>query len=116
MNEEEVKVTVEEEKKPVKEKKSKGGKSVIVRIFDILLWVVILGWAAVCITDFVQVQREEKTVFCRTFEEEKYDDGVVRSCTGLGYKVFYYERSCYKAFEFGAFWSKDRSVEADSCK
>ena len=99
------------EEKPKKENKRKSGKSFILRLFDILLWVLLLGWMAICITDFIQVQREAKTVFCRKFEVTEYPDGTVESCTGLGYKVFYYKRTSYKAFEFGPFWSKDRSAD-----
>ena len=104
------------EEKPKKEKKEKRGRSLFVRIMDVALWVVLLGWMAVCVTDFIQIQREEKPVFCKKFEKTDYDDGIVEYCTGLGYKVFYYNRRCYKASEFGPFWTKDRSVDHNTCK
>ena len=116
MEEGEVKETNIIDEKPKKEKKEKRGRSLIVRIFDILIWIVLLGWMAICITDFVQVQREEKTVFCKKYTTEEYSDGNVESCTGLGYKVINYNRKCYKAVEYGPFWAKDRSIDYETCK
>lgn len=88
------------------------GRSTFDKVMNIILWIVLLGWMAVCITDFIQVQREKKPIFCLTkMKTVKYNDGTVQSCVGVGYKYFKYDRKSYKAIEFGPFWSKDRSAD-----
>ena len=89
----------------------KKGKPVWKRILNIVLWVVLACWIAVCIVDFVQVQNKKDPKFCIKNETVKYSDGNVKICTGLGYKVIKYERASYRAIEFGPFWIKDSTSD-----
>ena len=50
-------------------------------------------------------------MFCIKKGTTKYDDGEVKWCLGAGYKIYDYNRTSFKAIEFGPFWSKDRSNE-----
>lgn len=98
------------ESKPKKEKKE--GKSLLSRIINIALWIVLFVWMALVLTDYIQVRNEEEPKFCWFNEKTtEYSDGTVTECTGLGYKVINYKRSNFKAIEFGPFWLKDRTAE-----
>ena len=92
-------------------KKNREGKSVFSRIMNIVLWVILLGWMAICLTDFYNVSKEKEPMFCIKTETTTYDDGTVDMCLGLGYKVYNYKRTSYTAIEFGPFWTTDRSAE-----
>ena len=101
-----------EEEKEVKEtRKEKKGKSIVGKIINFVLWVVIFAWMGVCLVDFYNTQTEKEPKF--TFKEEThtYDDGDVKIYTGLGYKIFYYNRKSYNAIQYGPFWLKDRFEE-----
>lgn len=112
MEAKEVKKLVKEEKK---NNRKDGERSLAGKIINIVLWVIVLGWMAVCITDFLKVQNEKDPIFCLKKETVKYSDGNVSVCTGLGYKTYNYNRSCFKAIQFGPFWTKDASIENDRC-
>lgn len=112
MKEEEKKALVKQEKK---NSRRDGERTLFGKIINIVLWVVVLAWMAICITDYIQVQREEEVLFCLSKETVKYDDGNVYICHGLGYKVYSYDRDCFQALQYGAFWTKDASLESDRC-
>ncbi len=94
-----------------KKQKNKGEKSTFSKIMNIVLWVILIGWMVICLTDFYNVSKEKEPMFCIKKETTKYDDGTVDMCLGLGYKVYNYKRASYSAIEFGPFWSSDRSAE-----
>lgn len=103
-----------EEEKEIKEevhteKKRKKGKSIFSRILNAVLWVIVLLWMAVCLVDFYKTHNDEKPIFTFKHEVTKYDDGNVESYTGLGYKIYYYNRASYKGVQYGPFWLKDAS-------
>lgn len=120
MAEKETKKPVEE--KPVKkEKKQKDefwdskppreGRSLVGKIVNVVLWVILFAWMAVCVTDFILVKTEREPIFCFGEKTTTYSDGTVDSCYGAGYKVYNYKRESFKAIEFGPFWTKDRTAE-----
>ena len=101
-----------DEKKSAKEVNKKyGEKSTFSKVMNVILWIILLGWMAVCLLDFYKVHNEQEPFFCIKKGVTKYDDGEVKWCLGLGYKVYDYNRSSFEAIEFGPFWSKDRSAE-----
>lgn len=112
MKEEEKKALVKQEKK---NSRRDGERTLVGKIINIVLWVVVLAWMAICITDYIKVQNEEKPIFCLNKETVKYDDGNVYVCNGLGYKVYNYDRECFQALQYGAFWTKDASLKSDRC-
>ena len=89
-------------------------KSTFSKIFNVILWVILVAWIAVCLTDFYKTHKEEEPIFCIKKETAKYQDGTVDSCTGLGYKIYHYKRKSFNGIEYGPFWSKDRSAEKNS--
>lgn len=97
-----------------KKKKEKGEKSTFSKVMNVVLWVVLLVWMAICLIDFYKVHEEKDPYFCISKGVIKYDDGEVDWCLGLGYKVYNYNRKSFKAIEFGPFWSKDRSVKEEN--
>jgi len=128
---------MEKEKKPKKENvekeetkndveeffEEKGKKEVSVtgQTISIFLWIILFGWMAICIVDYVLTRRLEtdpenhrKPIFVIKSIIE-HDDGVVEQFTGLGYRVHFYNRDCFKGVTFGPFWAKDASVIEEAC-
>lgn len=100
-----------DEKKSKKDANKKyGEKSTFSKVMNVVLWIILLAWMAVCLFDFYKVHNEQEPFFCIKKGTTKYDDGNVNWCLGLGYKVYDYNRKSFSAIEFGPFWSKDRSA------
>ena len=68
-------------------------KSIGHKIFDVIFWICIFLLAFVWIFDFVQVKNGEEPKFCVKTTVHEYEDGSVKECDGLGYKVFKYNRT-----------------------
>lgn len=96
-----------------KEEKAKEKKETVNKIINVILWIVLICWMLICLTDFFKTTNKKDPIFCIKKETVSYDDGEVHSCLGLGYKIYNYQRSSFKAIEYGPFWSKDRSNEID---
>ena len=99
---------IEKDEDFLDEKKDK--KSTFNRVMNIILWIVLFVWMGICLVDFFLTKTDHEPIFCLSKDTTEYSDGQVRSCTGLGYKIYHYERDSYKGIEYGPFWSKDRSV------
>ena len=100
---------VEEKEEKVKIVYKEKERSLFSRIMNIVLWIILIVWMAICLIDFYRVTKKEDPMFCLKKETTKYDDGTVDSCLGVGYKVYNYNRTSYTAIEFGPFWTTDRS-------
>lgn len=75
-------------------------KKIISTIFSLL----ILGVIAIWLFDYFRMVNNKEPKFCLKEEVYKYDDGTVKECIGLGYKVYEYNRTSYKAKQFGPFF------------
>ena len=84
-------------------------KNVFVKILDIILWIVLISWMLIVVIDYVRTINSKEPLFCIKKDVIEYEDGVVNSCTGLGYKAYEYNRESYQAIEFGPFWIKVRN-------
>lgn len=91
--------------------KEKSSKNIVSKIVNIVLWIVLICWMIVVFYDYIKVKNEESPKFCLGNKTTTYDDGDVTTCSGLGYKVITYNRTSFKAIEFGPFWIKDRTAE-----
>lgn len=77
------------------------------KIFSFIFWILIIALAAIWIIDFMHVQNEEKPQFCLKSVTHTFDDGEVNECVGLGYKIYYYNRSSMsEGYQFGPFFVK----------
>lgn|SRR5574344_18220 len=92
-------------------RKMYGGKSTFQKVMNVVLWIILIAWMAVCLIDFYNVHKEKEPMFCIKTGTTTYSDGTVKWCLGAGYKIYNYNRASFKAIEFGPFWSKDRSAE-----
>lgn len=101
----------EKEEQAKKEKKEKKKKSVVVVIIDIILWVLLFAWITICLIDYFRVKDSKEPKFCIKSETKTYDDGNVKSCLGLGYKVYTYKLENYNGVEFGPFWIDEKTFE-----
>ena len=98
-----------------KNKKEKEEKSIFYRVTNFILWIVLIAWMVICLADLYNVRSEKEPMFCLSKHTEKYKDGTVDSCTGLGYKVYRYKRKCYNAVEYVPFFFGDKTLDMDSC-
>lgn len=122
--EEKIKTTSEKEEKNIsleteevaeildENEKKKLNTNVLKRIWDIIFWLAFCALAFVWIVDFIHVNKGEEPSFCLKEETHEYDDGSVYECTGLGYKIYNYDRtSVGTGYEFGPFFKKMKDAE-----
>ena len=85
-------------------------RSMSARVINVILWFVLFVWMGLCIVDYFRARQETYPIFTFNKKTIPYSDGQVVRFTGLGYRVYYYERDSYKGVDFGPFWSKDQSA------
>lgn len=83
-------------------------KKIIINIVKILIILLVIAWIAIIFIDYFKARDHQDPLFCIKEEIKTYDDGTVYSCTGLGYKLFRYERKSISAVEFGPFFIQER--------
>jgi hypothetical protein len=89
-----------------------GGEIMVKKILNIAFWVVFAALMFIWLVDFFRVRSEEDPMFCIRNKTYTFDDGEVKECLGLGYKVYKYDReSLTKALEFGPFFIEMREPE-----
>ena len=93
------------EKEFLDEKKKDGP---IAKIFDIVLWILLFAWGGICLFDYYNVVNDKDAKFCIKTKTTTYEEGTVTTCTGLGYKAYYYDMKSKKGRDFGPFWIKAR--------
>ena len=86
--------------------KEEDKKSIGRIIFDVVFWVVICVLAIVWLTDFIKIQNDKEPVFCLAKKTHEFEDGTVEECTGLGYKIYDYNRDSIDAHQFGPLFIK----------
>ncbi len=87
--------------------KIRANKSDIIKI--VILSIVII-WIFCFFIDYFRARQSKKPLFCITQNTKTYDDGTVYSCTGMGYKMYKYERASIPTkLEFGPFFIKERT-------
>lgn len=87
-------------------------KDKLIFVLKILILVLIFLWIVVVFTDYFRVRQNKNPMFCISEVEHEYEDGTTYICTGLGYKMIRYNRSCLSASEFGPFIIKERSCNS----
>ena len=87
--------------------KTKIKKSDVIKV---VLLAIIIIWIIIFFIDYFRARQSKTPLFCISEETKEYDDGTVYSCTGLGYKMYKYNRSSVDAtVEFGPFFIKERT-------
>lgn len=86
-------------------------KEIVIKVLNIILWLILFAWMAICLIDFFNVRNEKDPIFCISKDVVEYEDGTVDVCVGPGYKVFEYKRDSYKGIEFTHLFAKDRSAD-----
>ncbi len=87
-----------------KKKISKGD------IIKIIVLAVIIVWIICFFIDYFRARQSKNPIFCIAEETKTYDDGTVYSCTGLGYKMYRYNRTSIGTnLEFGPFFISERT-------
>lgn len=79
-------------------------------IVKIIILALIIIWIIIFFIDYFRARQTKTPIFCLIEETKEYEDGTVYSCTGLGYKVYKYDRTSVDAtLEFGPFFIKERT-------
>ena len=78
------------------------------KIIDIVVSVIVFGILGAWLVDFFNFYQGSEPVLCIKEENHIYEDGKTKICTGLGYKVYVYERDSIEGMEFGPFWLEER--------
>ena len=79
-------------------------------VIKVVLLAIIIIWIIIFFIDCFRARQSKTPLFCISEETKEYDDGTVYSCTGLGYKMYKYNRSSVDAtIEFGPFFIKERT-------
>lgn len=87
----------------------KDKKEIIKKIVNVVLWIVLFAWMAVCLVDFFTVKKAKDPKFCVSRKEKTISETRVDSCVGLGYKVYKYTDSEGNyTIEFRPIWSKSK--------
>ncbi len=74
----------------------------------ICLWVLIIGWMSVILTDYLLVKNKKEPIFCIKNEVIASSDGNTHICTGLGYKYYNAIKETYVMKKFIPFWSEPK--------
>ena len=91
--------------KDIDTKKLKKGN-----IIKIIILALIIVWIICFFIDYLRARQMKDPVFCIVENTKEYDDGTVYSCTGLGYKMYRYNRASIGTnLEFGPFFIKERT-------
>lgn len=78
-------------------------------VIKIVVLTLIIIWIIIFFVDYFRAREAKMPIFCIMENTKKYDDGEVYSCTGLGYKMYKYDRSSIDAsIEFGPFFIQER--------
>ena len=68
----------------------------------------IVGWIVIILIDYINARKERTPYFCLKTEVKEYSDGKTTICTGLGYKIYDYNRQSINAIEFGPLFTKEK--------
>ena len=75
------------------------------KILNLLLALAFLFWSYAFVSDCLRVNNGGRAKYCVKDTVYDQNDGSTEECLGLGYKVYYYNRSSVDiAKEIGPFW------------
>lgn len=79
-------------------------------IIKVAILALVIIWIIIFFIDYFRARQSKNPIFCITEKTKEYEDGTVYSCTGLGYKMYKYDRNSIDAsIEFGPFFIKERT-------
>lgn len=88
-------------------------RRIIENVLKVLAIILVVSWISMVFIDYFKAKDEKDPLFCIKKETKIYSDGEVFACTGLGYKMYRYEREKIRAIEFGPFYIKERTSAKD---
>lgn len=79
-------------------------------IIKVAILALVIIWIIIFFIDYFRARQSKDPIFCISEQTKEYEDGNVYSCTGLGYKMYRYNRNSIDAsIEFGPFFIKERT-------
>jgi len=79
-------------------------------VLKVILFSIVIIWLLCFVIDYARAIQNKWPLFCvkETFKE--YEDGTVKLCTGVGYKLYKYDRNSIPVtVQFGPFFIKERT-------
>lgn len=77
-------------------------------IIKVAILAIVIIWIICFFIDYFRARQSKLPLFA-VCEIKQYDDGYVRACTGLGYKMYKYDRASISTkVEFGPFFIKEK--------
>lgn len=93
----------------------KEWKEILLKIWDIVFWICFVAIALTWVTDYFRVRDDKEPQFCISSKTHQFEDGTVEQCTGIGYKIYTYNReSLDNGVEFVPFFVKMQEPKAES--
>lgn len=79
-------------------------------IIKVIVLSVIIIWIICFFIDYFRARQSKMPLFCIKEVTKEYEDGTVTSCTGLGYKMYKYNRASIPvSVQFGPFFIQERT-------
>ena len=79
-------------------------------IIKLAILSIVIIWIICFFIDYARSRQSKFPLFCINENVKHYDDGEVYSCTGLGYKMYKYNRqSIPLTVQFGPFFIEERT-------
>jgi hypothetical protein len=79
-------------------------------IIKVIILSIVIIWIICFFIDYARARQSKKPLFCIKEVTKEYEDGSVYACTGLGYKMYKYERSSIPvSIQFGPFFIQERT-------
>ena len=79
-------------------------------VVKVLVLALVIIWIICFCIDYFRARQTKTLLFCINETVKEYEDGTVYSCTGLGYKMYKYNRTSIPVtVQFGPFFIKERT-------
>lgn len=90
----------------------KNNRNTLKNVWNIVFWTSFIIVMLVWLFDFIRVANEQEPLFCIKEKIHKFEDGTVTECTGIGYKIYKYNRTSLESgIEFGPFFMEMKDNE-----
>lgn len=78
-------------------------------VIKLIVIAVIIIWIICFFIDYFRARQSKLPLFCIHKTVQKYEDGTTTTCTGLGYKMYKYDRASIPvSVQFGPFFIKEK--------
>ncbi len=86
-------------------------------IFSVILMILVVAWSFIMYSDYTRVNDKKNPKYCIWEQKvDKFENGSISSCVGLGYRVVHYNKTNeageeVRVDEFTPIWVKIKSLD-----